>query len=104
MKSPSYLFDLIPPNERVYNLRNSDNIPDPLFFHNFYQNSFFPSDIHEWNKLNLDTRNSESFSVFKNKILKFIRPSSKSIFGIHDPIGVKLLTRLRLGLSHLKEP
>ena len=27
----------------------------------------------------------------------------KSLFSIHDPAGVKLLTRLRLGFSHLNE-
>ena len=26
-----------------------------------------------------------------------------SIYNIHDPVGIKHLTRLRLGLSHLKE-
>ena len=37
------------------------------------------------------------------KILKFIRPTANSIFCCHNPIGVKLLTRLQLGLSHLRE-
>ena len=41
-----------------------------------------------------------TLNIFKSKILKFIRPAANSIFGCHDPIGVKLLTRLRLGLSH----
>ena len=39
----------------------------------------------------------------KLKTLKFIRPTANSIFGCHNPIGVKLLTRLRLGLSHLRK-
>ena len=33
----------------------------------------------------------------------FIRPSPNSIFDIYNPYGIKLLTRLRLGLSHLNE-
>ena len=36
-------------------------------------------------------------------MLKFIRPTASSIFGCHNPIGVKLLTRIRLGLSQLRE-
>ena len=33
----------------------------------------------------------------------FIRPSPNSIFDIYNPYCIKLLTRLRLGLSHLNE-
>ena len=41
---------------------------------------------------------------FKKKtFLGFIRPSPNSIFDIYNPYGIKLLTRLRLGLSHLNE-
>ena len=32
-----------------------------------------------------------------------MRPCANSIFDIHNPLGIKLLTRLRLGLSHLHE-
>ena len=48
-------------------------------------------------------RNSNTFSAFKKSILKFIRPSSNSIFNCHSPKGIKLIARLRLGLSHLRE-
>ena len=48
-------------------------------------------------------RNSETFSVFKKSISKFIRPFSNSIFNCHSPNRIKLITRLRLGLSHLRE-
>ena len=41
--------------------------------------------------------------VFKKHLLGFIRPKSNSIFDINNPIGIKYLTRLRLGFSHLKE-
>ena len=33
----------------------------------------------------------------------FIRPCTNSIFDIHNLLEIKLLTRLRLGLSHLHE-
>ena len=39
---------------------------------------------------------------YKKRILAFIRPSTKSVFHCHNPTGLKLITRLRLGLSHLR--
>ena len=41
-------------------------------------------------------------SLFKNSLLKFIRPSPSPIYGIHHPLGLKLVFRLRIGLSHLR--
>ena len=35
--------------------------------------------------------------------MRFIRPSENPIFNCHNPSGIKLITRLRLGLSHLRE-
>ena len=37
------------------------------------------------------------------KGLKFIRPVQRQMFNINDSVGVKLLTRLRLGFSHFHE-
>ena len=48
-------------------------------------------------------RNLKSVSLFKKSILSFIRPNSFSVYNVHDPIGLKYLTRLRLNLSHLRE-
>ena len=64
---------------------------------------FFPFTAIEWNKLDNNIRYSESVSAFKKQILKFIRPSPNSKFHVHNPHGIKLLTRLRVGLSHLHE-
>ena len=36
-------------------------------------------------------------------ILKFIRPFSNLTFNCHSPKGIKLITRLRLSLSHFRE-
>ena len=68
----------------------------------FLENAFF-SYVIEWNDLDLKIKNSENFSTFEKCILKFIRPSSKPIFNCHSPNGIKLITGLRLGLSHLCE-
>ena len=88
---------------KSHSLKYQNNIPQFKVKHNFFRNSFFPSAVIEWNKFDLNIRNSESLNVFNNSLLKFIRPSGKSVFNCHNPRGVKLLTRLRLGLSHLLE-
>ena len=68
-----------------------------------FQVFFFPSTLSEWFKLDESIRNSESISIFKNKLLSFIPPAQSSIFNIFDPVGIKFLTRLRLDFSHLNE-
>ena len=59
--------------------------------------------IIEWNNLDPNLRNSDTYGTFRNAILKFIRPSPNSVFKGHNPQGIKFLTRLRLGLSQLCE-
>ena len=71
--------------------------------HEYFRNSFFPSTVIEWNKLDNNIRNLKSVNAFKNQILKLIRPSPNSTFNVHNPHEIKLLTRLRVGLSHLRE-
>ena len=70
---------------------------------NFFGNTFFPSSVIEWNKLHQSLKDSESFSIFKKQLLKIIRPSENSIYDCNDAVGIKFITRLRLGLSHLRE-
>ena len=43
---------------------------------------------------------SSKMSWFWKKVL-LLKPSPNSIFNCHNPKGIKLLTRLRLGLRHL---
>ena len=102
-QSSSYLFDLIPNLNRVRETRHSNNIPAIHTRHNYFKNSFFPSTIPEWNNLDCKFRNSGSLSTFKNNLLNLIRRCANSIFNIHNPYGIKLLTRLRLILSHLRD-
>ena len=101
-KFPLYLYNLIPSN-RSSITRNSNNIPQLPTRTAFFKNTFFPSVIIEWNKLDFNVRNSVSLEVFKKSIFKFIRPSPNSIFKIDSPEGIKLLTRLRVGISHLRD-
>ena len=102
-QSPQYLFNIIPTSVGPYNTRNANNIPQFKVKHNFFKNSFFPSVVIEWNKLDLNIPNSENLFIFKKKLSKFIHPSGNSVFKCHNPKGIKLLTRQRLGLSHLQE-
>ena len=102
-KSPFYLFNLIPEKTSSYATRNVDCIPLIKIKHNFFKNTFFPSAIIEWNKLDPTIRNAESFCIFKSNILKFIRPAPRSFFKCYNHKVIKLMTRLRLGLSHLRE-
>ena len=101
-QSPGYLFDVILPAKRACITRNNDKLPRFKVKHNYFKNSFFPSTVIEWNKLDLNIRNSESLIGFKGKILKFIRPSENSIFFCNNPKGIHLLTRLRLKIQDHK--
>ena len=67
----------------------------------FTENSFFPLTIKEWNNLDLQIRKSKSISIFKSNTLKFIWPKPNNVYYCHNPTGIRLLTRLCLGLSHL---
>ena len=53
--------------------------------------------------MNLNLKISETIENFKKGVLLFLRPSSNSIFNCHNPKGIKLLTPIRFGLSHLRD-
>ena len=100
-QTPTYLLNVIPVSSRSYFTRNVENVPSFKVRHDFFKNFFFPSTAIEWNKIDKNIRKSESLNIFKKSILKFIRPSQNRVYNCHNPKGIKLLTRLRVGLSHL---
>ena len=61
-KLPEQLFNLIPVRTPDYRIRNADNVPYFNVRHNFFKNSFFPSAVIEWNKLDSRLRKVKSFS------------------------------------------
>ena len=63
---------------------------------------FSPDSIKCWNIAGVDNNSIASIATFKKSIINLIRPSVKSTFGIHDPVGLKFLYQLRVGLSPLK--
>ena len=99
---PKYPTDLIPTREIGYNVRNRDK---PFFkcrTENF-KNSFFPYSVEIWFSLDPRIINSKSLEIFKSKLLAFIRPVQRSVYSVFNPQGLKFLTQLRLGQSHLSE-
>ena len=100
-KVPKYIHSLIP------FMRTSTRQPNALtsFYcrTEYFQNYFLPYVIKEWNKLYPDKRSCQSYESFRKDLLNFIRPSENKIFNIHEQVGIKLLTRFRLELSHLRE-
>ena len=102
-KIPKYLYELIPTESHIYNTRKTENVETYYCRTDLFKYSFFPYTIVEWNKLDINLRNVKSFQIFRNSLLKIARLMQNSIFNVHDPVGIKYLTRLRLGLSHLNE-
>ena len=47
--------------------------------------------------------NFNLIEVFKSKLLAFIQPVQRSIYNVFNPQGLKFLTQLHLGLSHLNQ-
>ena len=69
----------------------------------FLKKCFFLSTITQWTNLDLNIRDSISLNVFRNTILKFIRPFATSVFNSHNPKAIKFITGLWLVLSHLRK-
>ena len=101
--SPEYLFRILPSVRKAYNTGNDINISHFSGKQKLHKNFFFQLTIIKWNNLDLKIRISETFFAFKKSILKFLRPFSCSASNYHSPNGIKLITTLTLGVSHLRE-
>ena len=93
---------MLPKVTHHYQTRNSEDLAIYQTRTNIFKYSFFHCSIMEWNKLSSSIWNS-SYPVFRNHLLKIIRPVLNPVYNIQKCIGLKLLSRLRLGLSHLNE-
>ena len=94
LKSPKYLYNLIPSVNRFYDTRINTNVPSFECRTEYFKNSFFSNVITEWNKLDINIRSMTPYTAFKNALLRFIRRKHVDTFGIHNPIGLQLLTRI----------
>ena len=92
-KLPAFISDFIPPgrqSQRHPNTFNSFSCRTDCF-----KNSLFPCIIGVWDKLNPEIRSSGSYNIFQ--------PSASKVYDINDTIGIKLITKLRLGFSNLTQ-
>ena len=99
---PPYLADLQPKGTHSYDARNSEDITTFQSRTETFKFTFFPWSIVEWNKLDLKIRNS-SYLVFRNYLIKRIQSLAAPVYNTRSPLGLTLLTRLGLGLSHVSE-
>ena len=89
---PLYLYNEIP-DERTFsyklqrpNVFESSAKSTDRFTHIYFQNC-----VREWNQLDQLIRNCPTISGFKLQHVRLVRPTKKSIFGVHDIEGVRLL-------------
>ena len=68
-----------------------------------FKNYFFLSTLNDWYKWDETIRNSKLISIFKSRLLSFIRPLESNVDNVFDIRVLKFLTRLRLGFNHLNE-
>ena len=61
-KVPKYIYELIPPLRHSF--RNSRSFTSFTYRTEYFKNSFFPSVINDWNKLDPKIRNSNSYLSF----------------------------------------
>ena len=101
--APDYLCNFLPILQHSRNPNRQNRYSSFPKNTNFFANSFFPYCTDQWNELDPTIKNLQSISLFKKALLKFIRPTAAYVFNVTDHFGLKLLTRLRLGLSHLNE-
>ena len=83
---------------RIPNVFESSAKSTDRFTHTYFQNC-----VREWNQLDQSIRNCPMISGFKLQLVRLVRPTKKSIFGVHDIEGVRLLTCLRVQFNDLRE-
>ena len=84
----------------LWQMRNSQKHVFPCRTE-YFKNSFSPHANNEWKKHDPNIRSSSNYNIFRNGLLKFIRPVERKIFNINDPFWIKISTRLKLRFSHL---
>ena len=96
-KTPPYLRNKLPPNRN-----NLINLPyvfkDMKWRTSRYKYSFFPDATCSWNNTLSLFENVPSFDILKKRIYSCYRPKSKSIFGIHNPSGIRYIFQLRVSV------
>ena len=101
---PLHLFSEIP-QERIlhYSLRRPSVYEPNVKSTERFSDTYFQNCLSEWNQLDEAIKKSPTIYVFKKELVRLVRPTKKSFFGIHNIEGVRLLTRLRVQFSDLRE-
>jgi hypothetical protein len=89
--------DLTPPYLKSHIKPLADNMT------NRFSNSFFPFCASKWEHISDDLKNSRSIAEFKSIYKRENVPPKRGYFSINNKFGVRLLTKLRVGLSDLRE-
>ena len=88
-------------NASRYNLRNSNDTQTIASRTTLFYNSFLPSSIRDWNKLNPDIRNAGTLDAFQHKLNQNLPVIPKHYYS-----GIRKYqiwhTRIRTGCSSLK--
>ena len=103
-QKPYYLYSEIPQERNLHYNFCRPNVYEPnVISTNRFSHTYFQNCMREWNLLDETINNSPTISVFKRELVRPVRPSKKSYFGIHDIKGTRLLTRLWVHFSDLRE-
>ena len=89
-------------NLHNHNTRQSANILEISSKTKFYSDYFLPSSIKLWNRLSIDTRNSRSLNIVKERI-KTQNSKCPAHYYSGTRLGQILYTRLRMNSSSLNE-
>ena len=86
IKDPYYLYSEIPRERNLhYNFRRPNVYEQNVMRTNrFSHTTYFQNCMRERNLLDETIKNFPTISVFKRELVRLVRPSKKSYFGIHD--------------------
>ena len=102
--TPSYMKDPLPPlKNHPYTTRSEFVLHELKCHSDSFKNSFYPDSVRCWNRLDHLLRDSPNIQSFKKRLFADYRPPPRSLFGIHDSLGIRRLFQLRVGLSPLLE-
>ena len=104
-QAPGYLRNLLPDrvdNRHYHHTRQSANILEISSKTKLYSDYFLPSSIKLWNRLPIDTRNSRSLNIFKERI-KTENSKCPPHYYSDTQLGQIWHTRLRINSSSLNE-
>ena len=99
-----YLRDLVSQAHVAnYKIRSDRVFRIPAACTGYFQRTFFPYCISQWNTLDSNICDLPSLASFKTALLKFLRPKCNPVYNVCNPLEVKLLSRHRIGFSWLRE-